>query len=210
MTKYRDTAEGEVDPRDLNRDGAISPGELLLSTLIAAGCAVAALGALAIGVWVQLSYRGPIQICAGVPCLVIIICGALGVWRQLHYEVMYAWAKTDRERRQRFEDLDREDRDRLQGEVKGQRITQADVDASVELLLATYYKGRDWQRGTIKGLSDVRWNAANSALRKCGLRRGRQVKIEADTYEDAWRMYLAWRRRNTSFKVNDDGELISA
>lgn len=197
---------------DKNHDGRVSAGELASSTLLGAGFVALSLGS--VGLF------GFAVLWGGAPCLRLgllivalagVVAGVSGAWRLLYafYELPHTWRADDRRRAIEQAEYERDYRDCLQDQV-GDRISQADVDAAVDLILSSYYAGKPWQRGKIRGVSDPRWNLANQALGKAGLRRGKQSHLEADSFEDAWRKYLEWRRRNRSWKTNEEGDLINA
>jgi hypothetical protein len=209
MPRYNQAIEGEINPVDLNRDGIISPWELFVSTCLASLCIGMALGALALGVWIWTAGRSPaFKVIVTMFALPLFAGGIIGTWRQFHYEMMLSWAKEDRRRRIEWEDAERDRILGLEDEVKD-RITQVDIDAGVQLILLAYYGNKAWARGTIAGLSEPKWNAANEALKLSGVRKGKNPRLEPETYDRAWGKYVEWRRKSLRAMPTSDGDLIT-
>ena len=197
---------------DTNGDGVVSAAEL--ATAAFKGGLFVTLGLLSsVGLATGIVWGGPgalrlmlLALSAG-----MLAGSAIGAWRLLYaiYEIPHRWAAADRRRAIEAEDYERDYREGLTAEVKD-RITQAEVDSAVDILLALYYAGKPWQRGKVKGISDVKWNIANDTLKKCKLRMGRADRLEAETYDEAWSKYLRWRRANRTFRVGDDGDLVAS
>lgn len=196
---------------DRNHDGRVSAGELSSSALLGAGFVALGLGSVGLfGFTVLWGGSACLRLGLLITAIAGMVAGASGAWRLLYafYELPHSWQSDDRRRAIAEAEYERSYREGLTDEVKD-RITQGEMDAVVELLLSRYYAGKPWQRSKVNGVSDVKWNLANDTLKKCGLRRGRADKLEAESYEAAWAQYLRWRRSARSFKVGDDAELIA-
>lgn len=196
---------------DLNQDGQISVGELLVSAGIAAlllaiilNVAVHGVGALILGEdW-------PFLPVFAANCAVAVVAGgALGIWRMLRYEFGVHYWRDDRRRLRQLEDEDRAFRLGLTDEDKQARISQADIDEAIWLMLRAWFETGTFARGKVQGVSETRWNLANETLKSAGLRRGRRMDIEAETIDEAWARYLQWRKNARSHYVTSEGDLIA-
>jgi len=199
-----------VSTGDLNSDGKITIGELMASTVIITvllavilNVLVHFVGVLIFDPWPWLPVTGAL---AGLS--VAIGCG-LGIWRMFRYELGLWYWSSDRKRARKQEEEDRRERMGLTEQDKQARISQADVDHAVWLILERYFAGKAWARGKVPGVSNVRWNLANKALKTCKLRRARRTKLEAETFDEAWSMYLRWRATTRQHYVTSEGDLIA-
>jgi len=196
---------------DLNGDGRVTVGELVVSALVLAVSIVGGLGVLVTCLW--LFFRpetpGPVRLGSGIVGLAVLVAAVLLAWRMTRYERVERLTAEEIRRRRSFEDDDRAVRNGLQGQDEAARISQADVDHAVWRILQEYYAGRDWARGKIQGISEPRWNLANEALQKSELRNGRKTKLNAETLDQAWSAYLLWRASRRSHYVTSEGDLIA-
>jgi len=196
---------------DLNQDGQISVGELLISTLVVMvllaiilNVVVQGLGALLLGEeWPFL------PVLAASSAVAVVAGGALGIWRMLRYELGLHYWRDDRRRQRKLEDEDRAFRLGLTDDDRQARISQADVDEAVWLMLRAWFETGTFARGKVQGVSETRWNLANETLKSAGLRRGRRMDVEAETIDEAWARYLLWRKNARSHYVTSEGDLIA-
>ena len=195
---------------DLNNDGVVTVGELVASTLILGALIGLGLAATVGGLWLIFQdVPGWVRVITMIAALAALVTCAVGAWRMLRYERGEKLTIEEVRRRRQFEDDDRALRNGLQQADTQARINQADVDAAVWDILGAYFSGRAWARGKVDGVSDPRWNLANEALQKSGLRKGRRTRLQAETKDIAWAKYLEWRGKTRSHYVTSEGEFIA-
>ena len=196
---------------DLNQDGKTTVGELAVSALLIFVSLVSLLGALVIGGWVLAIERLPPWRAFGVILILSVVATAIAMlWRMTRYERQEREAKRDAE----FErERKRWEFDQAQGisqEAGATTMTQAQIDAAADQIIARYYAGKEWSReGCEKDgvMGSELWNAANKLLKDRRIRRGSSRKLEPATYADAWGMYCAAKLKANRHKMgsaNDD------
>jgi len=83
-------------------------------------------------------------------------------------------------------------------------MTQAQIDAAAEQILARYYTGKEWSREACEKdgvMSAELWNEANAMLKKRNIRRGRKTTLEPATYAEAWGLYCAAKLKANQHKM---------
>jgi multisubunit Na+/H+ antiporter MnhC subunit len=198
-------------PADLNADGRVTIGELVVSALVLAASMVVGLATLAGCAWLLFrpETAGWLRLATIIVGLATLAAATLLIWRMTHYERHETLTRQEIERRRMFEDEDRAVRNELQAQDGQARISQADVDAAVWDILKRYYAGKPWARGKVPGVSEPRWNMANEILKKCGLRQGNRRSLEPETFDIAWSQFLQWRRKTRAYYVTSEGDLIT-
>jgi len=216
MKTYGSSAVQPVDWQDLNRDGRVSFGELVLSTFFVMGLVFGGLLILAVAVgglvgspfWDIVGFV--LRWWVWIALVVSTLAGVgLGVWRSLRYEREEGNRTRELQRRWRFEDEDREHLNAVVDAETRSRFTQADVDAGARLYLHRYYSGRglsrsDWVKD---GLSKDLWDHVNSLAKERGIRKGRRAELTPSTFAEAWAVWCDAKLKARSWLVSD-GDLL--
>lgn len=196
---------------DLNQDGKVTVDELVRSALLIFIALNVLLGALIVGGWLLVTGKfPPWRIMGIIPLLAAILTATLLLWRMTRYE------RQEREDRRELEfkrEKERWEFDQARGisqEAGATTMTQAQIDAAADQIIARYYAGRGWSREACEKdgvMSAELWNEANKLLRERRIRRGRSRGLEPATYADAWGMYCAAKLKANRHKMgsaNDD------
>jgi len=201
---------------DIDRDGRVSFGELVLSTgfvvvVLFVGLllgAVAVGGLLGVGVKDFWSFFVRWFLWSALLLSVAVGVG-LGVWRGLRYERDERVRALELARRWRFEDQDRQHLNAVVDRETQTRFTQSDVDSAARLYLHRYYAGRGLSRDSwVKdGLSKDLWDHTNELMKKRGLRKGRKPELTPTSFADAWGLWCDRKMLARSWLVSD-GEYL--
>lgn len=206
-----------VDDWDTNKDGKISFGEAVKGTAgvfftVLGGCLFGAVCVMAmrhqsieeiveylLGWWFWFGFF-----------LSVIVTVAVSFWRLSKPERMELNEHKEKKRRWVRENFEHDLQMGLATQVPTGSRTQTDVDTAVRVMLTYYYKHGTFSRDAVTGATNVSvraWNEANELLKKCRLRRGREMKIDAEDFADAWGKYIDWRNSRSQWRV-EDGELF--
>ena len=188
---------------DQNKDGRVTFGELVRSTLlITALLIITAYGLLAMFGW-WAAWRWALL----VPWLLGV---AIGIWRCIRYEVMFKLGLNDRRRQHRREDWElAQAGGAVRQEANTRGITQDQITKAAIRMIESYYSTGTYARGKVAGISDPLWNQANAQLKKCGLRPGRRVEMAADNAEQAIARYMRWVTSTRQHLVGEDRQFIA-
>ena len=196
---------------DLNGDGRVSLGELVVSTLTIMALVFLGLMVLPLAVggvfWrLDLALAFTVRIWFWVSLLVAIVGGvALGIYRLLRYERAENRFKTELQRKWKREDWELAQIDGTLKAEEESRITQAQVDAAAALFLKRYYSGQSISRDAWvrDGLSKDLWDHVNALMKKRKIRRGRKSELEPENFAEAWGLWCEAKLQARKFWRTD-------
>ena len=189
---------------DRNKDGQITPDELIQSALWIFLSLLVLLGALIGGVWLLIIGPAIVRIVGGVLAVSALLTAALLLYRMTYPERnerrdITTWKLAHERAKWEFAELQGVSQDARSG-----TLAQAEIDAAAYQILERYYNGKPWTREACMeaGLMTAQlWNAANKLLKKRGIRSGRKGILRPDTLAEAWGIYVRKKQQANQHRV---------